>query len=78
MLGIYSRNESPHQFGFIPRHSTVNQVQQITESVVSGLERKEHSTVEFLDVDQANEYIHLCIHSPCLRLSVELWATVQT
>lgn len=43
----------PYQFGFRPHHSTVHQLLRISETIVRGFERKEHSTVAFLDVGQA-------------------------
>jgi endonuclease/exonuclease/phosphatase (EEP) superfamily protein YafD len=43
----------PHQFGFRSKHSTVHQVLRITETIIRGFERKEHSAAAFLDISQA-------------------------
>lgn len=43
----------PHQFGFQPKHSTLHQLQRLTECIVHGFENKEYCAAAFLDVSQA-------------------------
>jgi hypothetical protein len=41
------------QFGFLNRHSTIHQINRITEPIASALEKKQHCFAAFLDVAQA-------------------------
>lgn len=47
----------PYQFGLGSRHSTLHELQLINEPVVRGFEKKEYSTVAFLDAGQASDKV---------------------
>ena len=42
-----------HQFSFKPLHSTCHQLRRISEIIVKGFEKKEYTSMVFLDVAQA-------------------------
>lgn len=51
---IASINLIPHhQFGFRSHHSTCHQLLRVSEDIIKGFERKQHTTAVFLDVGQA-------------------------
>ena len=42
-----------HQFGFRAKHSTIDQIQRITTTITTALERKQYCAAVFLDIAQA-------------------------
>lgn len=51
---VFSNNIIPaFQFGFRPKHSTTHQLLRITESILKGFDRREHTAAIFLDIAQA-------------------------
>lgn len=57
------------QFGFRQKHSTIDQVHRVTQTVLTAFEKKEHCPAVFLDVSQAFDKVwHGGLHVKLSRL----------
>ena len=69
MMGFLDQFDliDPQQFGFRKNRSTIDAITELVESVVDGLDRREHVLSIFLDLSKAFD----CVHHETLLLQLE-------